>query len=244
MSNELALRAELNQLPSTQLGTDDAFLDLAKGSDFPGRLKLFTKGKAIDRGLIRPGHYGIEEGKDEIHDLGDAIDVMVYARRVKAVDFRDKDAIQVSYDSTSPEFKRVVEASAGEDSKCLYGISFLVYERSTSRMLELYFCSPSARPEANKLYPFMPVTQGQIDAKAAAGIDTTGLVASDARPVTLKARLVEKPTFSWHVPVAIKCSTPFAKLPKPEKLIDEITRFLNPKQEEAERDESTNERAR
>ena len=51
----------LTQLPSTQFGTDDQFIELAKSTDFIGRLQLYTKGKAINKGQVRPGHYGIPE---------------------------------------------------------------------------------------------------------------------------------------------------------------------------------------
>ena len=44
----------LDQLPSTQLGTDDQFAELAKSADFLGRLQLYTKGKAINKKLVRP----------------------------------------------------------------------------------------------------------------------------------------------------------------------------------------------
>jgi hypothetical protein len=44
MSDNTALvPVNFNQLPSTQLGTDEQFADLAKGGDFLSRLQLFTK---------------------------------------------------------------------------------------------------------------------------------------------------------------------------------------------------------
>jgi len=33
----------LDQLPSTQIGTDDQFAELAKGGDYIGRMQLYTK---------------------------------------------------------------------------------------------------------------------------------------------------------------------------------------------------------
>ena len=48
---------DMTQLPSTQVGSDETFNELAKSGDFLGRLQLFTKGKAIDKGLIRPGPF-------------------------------------------------------------------------------------------------------------------------------------------------------------------------------------------
>ena len=50
---------------TTQTGTDEQFLSLAKSSAFIGRLQLFTKGNAVNRRLVAPGEYGIPEGEYE-----------------------------------------------------------------------------------------------------------------------------------------------------------------------------------
>ena len=47
-TNTNLVPVNLDQLPSTQIGSDDQFADLAKSADFVGRLQLFTKGKAIN----------------------------------------------------------------------------------------------------------------------------------------------------------------------------------------------------
>ena len=60
-------------------------------------MQLYTKGKAINKGQVRPGCYGIPEG-EEVIDLGDTIDILPLARRPKAIDMTDKDAVIVSYD--------------------------------------------------------------------------------------------------------------------------------------------------
>ncbi len=65
---------KLDQLPSTQIGSDDQFADLAKSADYIGRLQLFTKGKAINKKLVGPGNYGVPESDEEVIDLGDTID--------------------------------------------------------------------------------------------------------------------------------------------------------------------------
>ena len=88
----------LDQLPSTQIGSDDQFADLAKSADFIGRLQLFTKGKAINKKLVGPGNYGIPESDEEVIDLGDTIDIIPLARRPKAIDMTDNEAIIVNYD--------------------------------------------------------------------------------------------------------------------------------------------------
>ena len=218
MSNELVL--QLDQLPSTQLGTDDQFADLAKGGDFLGRLQLFTKGEAVNKGLVPPGHYGIPVDADEVEDLSDTVDIVPLARRSKAIDMNDKDAIITSYDRDCAEFKRIEDASSDSESHCMYGISFLVYERSTERFLEFFFGSKSTRPEAKKLYPFLPLTQANIVARK---LDEEP---RGPRPATLKVKLAKNKRGSWHVPVITKCSTP-VKLPNTERVVKEINAFLN-----------------
>lgn len=238
-SNNL-VPVDLTQLPSTQVGSDETFNELAKSGDFLGRLQLFTKGKAIDKGLIRPGRYGIPESGDEIVDLGDTIDIIPLARRPKAIDMSDKEAIIVCHDHESDEFKRIAAKSLEKESHCMYGPSFLVFERSSGRLLEFFCGSKSTRGEAKKIYPFLPITEADIAARELSDEPHGPL------PLTLKSRLVEKGTYSWHVPVVVKCSTPFTNLPSMDVIVREIERFVNIKDDGVEKvsEEETNRRAR
>lgn len=232
---------DMTQLPSTQVGSDDAFNELAKSGDFLGRLQLFTKGKAIDKGLIRPGRYGIPESGDEIVDLGDCVDIIPLARRPKAVDMSDKEAIIVSHDHESAEFKRIAAKSLEKDSHCMYGPSFLVFERSSGRLLEFFCGSKSTRGEAKNIYPYLPLTEADIAARELSGVEAHGPL-----PLTLKSRFVEKGTYSWHVPVVVKCSTPFTNLPSMTAIAREIEKFVNIEDDGVEKvsDEQAGRRAR
>ena len=232
---------DMTQLPSTQVGSDETFTELAKSGDFLGRLQLFTKGKAIDKGLIRPGHYGIPESADDIVDLGDTIDIIPFARRPKAIDMSDKEAIIVCHDHESAEFQRIAAQSLEKESHCMYGPSFLVFERSSGRFLEFFCGSKSTRGEAKKIYPYLPLSEAQIAARELSGAEPHGPL-----PLTLKSRLVEKGTYSWHVPVVVKCSTPFTKLPSMDVIVREIERFVNVKDDGVEKvsEEQANRRAR
>ena len=113
--------------------------------------------------------------------------------------------------------KRIELASASSDSHCMFGISFLVYERSTGRFLEFFCGSKSTRPEAKKLFPFLPLSP------ADAGTDEEP---HGPRPATLKVNLAKNKKGSWHVPVVGKCATPFNKLPPTERIVKEINDFL------------------
>ncbi len=125
------------------------------------------------------------------------------------------------------------------ESHCQYGPSFLVYERTTGRFLEFFCGNKSNRIEAKKLFPFLPLTQADIDAKAAAGNDVSDLRAHGPLPVTLKVKLAENKRGSWHVPVVVKCSTPFTKLPSMDVIVREMQKFLTVKDNGVERVEET-----
>ncbi len=231
MSDNALMTMNLDQLPSVQLGSDEAFTELAKGGDFLKYIKLYTKGKPIDTGKIRPGHWGIPQNDERIDDLGESIDVIPLARRPKALDMADKSAIIVSYDEKSPTFKEIAAKSNEKESKCQHGISFLVLERSTGQFLEVFFGAKSHRPEAKNVFAYMRLTQADIDRKEAAGEKVEGLAPHGPLPVTLKIRLAEAKGsgFSWHVPVVVKCSVPFARVPSHEVVVKEIIKFLTPK---------------
>jgi hypothetical protein len=219
----------VDQLPSTQIGSDLDFDAIARSSDFLPRLQLYTKGKAVNRKLVQPGNYGIPVTDDEVTDLGDEIDILPLARRPKAIDLKDPENIVAVYDVNDPEFKRIQAQSAEKESGCMYGPSFLVYERSTGQFLEFFCGTKSARMEAKRIFPYLPLTQERIDNDP----NLAGQEPHDALPVTMRSRLVEKGQWSWHVPVAVKCSTPFTKLPPAAVIVEQIVKFLDVKREGA-----------
>jgi hypothetical protein len=141
MSTDL-VTVDLTQLPSTQLGSDEQFSEMSRSAGFLGRLQLFTKGDAINEGLIPPGTYGIPEL--ESIKLGTQIDVLPLARRTKALDMSEQTPITV-YDAKSEQFLDIAARSGESDSKCMYGTSFLVFERSEGRFLEFFLDHPPDR---------------------------------------------------------------------------------------------------
>ena len=227
--NTAMVPVNFEQLPSTQIGTDDQFAELAKGGDYIGRIQLFTKSKANMKGLIPSGHYGIPDSDEEITDLGQSVDLLPLARRPKAIDMTDMEALVITYDMESEEFKRIAAKSAESDSHCQYGPSFLVYERSTKRFLEFFCGNKSSRIEAKKLFPFLPLSQADIDAKAANGNGVGDLKPHGPIPVTLKTKVAENRKGTWHVPVVVMCASPFTTLPSDDVIRREITKFLTVK---------------
>lgn len=211
MSNEL-VPFKVN-LPSVAQNVD-TLDDVAKGTDFLQRIQLITKGKYVDQGKITPGHWGIPKGDDEIEDLGDKIDVVIFAYRPKALDVSDRDAIVAVYDVESEEFTRI--KAAPKNTGCMWGPSFLVLERSTGKLYELFFGNKSGRQEAGKMKPFL----------------------LSQEPMSLGTRYIKKPDYGWHVPVVTKCSEPFdvdtVKV-TPEQIQQEVEKFLNPQEETVEK---------
>jgi hypothetical protein len=244
MSDNALVPVNLNQLPSTQIGTDDQFAELAKGGDYIGRMQLFTKGKAINKELIRPGHYGIPESDEEVYDLGVTVNILPLARRPKAIDMTDLEALVIVYDMETPEFKRIAAKSVEAESHCQFGPSFLVYEQSTRRFLEFFCGTKTNRIEAKKIYPFLPLSEGDIRRLAEAGTDVTGLEPHGPIPLTLKVKLAENRKGSWHAPVVVMCSTPFVALPSEEVFVKEIMRFLTIRDNGVEKVEEKTTRAR
>jgi len=231
MSNELApFKVNLPAVTKEQLNALD---EVAKGSEFLPRIQLITKGKYVDTGKIKPGRWGVPlPGGDDIDDLGESIDVVPWAVRPKALDVADKDAIVSVYETSDPEFQRI--KNAPKNTGCMWGPSFLVLERSTGKLYELYFGNKSGRQEAGKLKPFLPTEEN----------------GGQASPATLNIRYVKMPEYGWHVPVVTKCSEPFdpkAVQVTPDQLIEEREKFLNPEkgaEKVSEEEQTTQERAR
>ena len=230
-TNELVpFKVNLPAVTKEQLNTLD---EVAKGADFLQRIQLITKGKYVDTGKIKPGHWGVPlPGGEEIEDLGESIDVVPYAVRPKALDMKDKDAIVSSYDTKDPEFQRI--KNAPKNTGCMWGPSFFVLERSTGKLYELFFGNKSGRSEAGKLRSFLPTEENN----------------GQPAPATLNIRYVKKPDFAWHVPVIVKCSEAFdpANIQvTADQLLEEREKFLNPPkgaEKVPEEEKTTQKRAR
>ena len=210
--NELVpFKINLPVVTDDQLATLD---EVAKGSDFLPRIQLITKGKYVDTGKIGAGHWGIPlPGGDEIEDLGEKIDIIPFSYRPKALDVSDREAIVSVYDVADPEFQRI--KNAPKNTGCMWGPSFLVMERSTGKLYELFFGNKSGRVEASKLRAFLPSTENEGQPRAA----------------SMGIRYKKTPDFGYHVPVITKCSEPFdpANVKVTEAQISqEIEKFLNP----------------
>ena len=201
-------------LPAVTTGQLETLDEVAKGSEFLARIQLVTKGKYVDTGKIGAGHWGVPlPGGEEIDDLGEKIDIIPLCYRPKALDVNDREAIVSVYDVKDPEFQRI--KSAPKNTGCMWGPSFLVLERNTGKLFELFFGNKSGRAEAGKLKPFLP-TEANGGSPLAASV---------------AIRYKKTPDYGWHVPVITKCSEPFdeSTMKVTEVQIkEEIEKFLNP----------------
>jgi len=222
MSDELQVW-QGEQLPSCDIGLD-VFESLTKSSDFLQRIQLYTKGRMIDKGIIGSGRYGVPQGEDEVVDLGDEVDVIPFAWRPKALDTSDRDAIIEVYDPCSEEFQRIQAAAQEKDSGCMYGPTFLVFERSTGKFYELFCGNASGRISSRSIMPYCPISEGG----AAKQTEQTGKMVEAHGPemCTLGVKYTQKKTYGWHVIVVHRCSTPFDNLPAQEVILEEVNRFL------------------
>lgn len=225
MSNELT---KLNDLfgggaLSTQSVEDlKAVDDLSKSTGFLPRIQLYYRGKAIDKNFIAKGHFGSPRSSEDIFDLGERIDVLVIARKPKAIDMSDTDNIMQSNDPKSKEFQRIVDAADNtKDSGCAYGPTYLVFERSTGKFYEFFCGNKSSRIESSKINTYLPVTPAMIEAGVTDEKEPRG-----PKPMAIKAQMLEKGNWTWFAPQVSECLTPFDKLPSAEDLTKEIEKFL------------------
>ena len=223
MSNELAT---LTTLPVSAPKTD--LTKYGGETEFLKRVQLVTKGKYVDKGKIAPGHYGVPEGDDDITDLGESIDVLPLAVRDKALDTTEDPPLAV-FDADDEVFQDIVDRAGEKDSGCMYGPSFLLFERNSGQFFEFFCGNKSGRMEAGKFAQYLPVSEEQAKAN--------GVEAHGPLPLTLRAKYIERPRYSWHAPQVTKCSTPFTNLPPVENIVEEINKFLNPKVQDVEQAE-------
>ena len=225
MSKELTTNNSLGDLfgnggaLATQTGADLKALDaMTSSSAFLQRMQLYSKGKSGAAGtIIDSGHFGIPRSSDDIVDLGTSVDMLVIARKAKAIDMSDTDNIIVSNSPADAEFKRIVDlADNTRDSGCAYGPTYLVYERSTSSFYELFMGNKSGRYASGKINEFLPSL-----------VDGTPTFPT----MTLNSEYITKGKWNWFAPKPTAGLTAI-DLPDAEALKSEIEKFMKAEGEE------------
>lgn len=209
MSNALATLPSLSQIGSTA-APSTVLAELTKAGDYLDRIQLYQGGSnAAKENKVRAGHYGIPKGED-VDELGERIDLLVFAVKPKALDTSGETPV-AAHDPESAEFKRIKEtAETVKDSGCMFGLEFLVFERSTGKFYTYFASGASARREASKMIPDKEILQ-----------------------ITMSARFIKK-QYSWHAPVVSKCSTPFTNAPTLDQIKAQVEKFFKNEDEREE----------
>ncbi len=171
---------------------------------------------AVTEGKAPAGVWVIQQGDDYLN-LGNAIDVMPITVRSKAVDMLVKGQVVVNFDPTSEEYQRIQKMP----KKAAHGQSYLVILRDFG-LAELYFGNVTGRMECDKMKPFM--RRGDRSAQAA----------------TVTTKLVKGKDHVYYVPVITKCSEPIEG-PDMGTIMEERTKFLNPKENDVEVEDAPDE---
>lgn len=219
MTTDLKLYEE--QLPAVPVA---GFGEMTKRkSSFLQSIKHYNKGKEVTANKIQGGHYGIPDG-DNVKVLGTTVDVLPFARRLKALDW-GSDPTRISYDYDSEVFRDIRRRAdeKGMQSNCMYGISILLFERSTAEWYEWYLVNDTSRPLGRDLLAYIPLTQRQIDAEGITGHEPHGV-----SPCTLGSYLKTGKKHSNHAPTVGPCSAPFTNAPTDEEIVKQIKAFVNP----------------
>lgn len=199
-----------------------ALANVSSGRKYLSRLQLAASSCDLCKtGKCKPGVWVIPNGS-ECKTIGESIDVLPLAVRNKAVDMNDKKNIITSYDKDSEEFARIQATK----KRVYWGQSFMVIERTTGELYELYFGNASGREESDKMKPFL----GRPDRKP--------------QTATVNVKYHEGKEFSWHVPVIVKCSDPITSGPDIATIVAEKKKFMNPPVSEVEVEEVSTGRAR
>lgn len=205
MSEETAIQPAGAMLPAP-VASDDVFNDMAKSTGFK-RVQLFgSNSLEVKKGEIPCGVFAIVDGS-ETKVMGKTFDCLVLDWRPKAI--RIEPVMEILYDSTCAEFKKIQAESTVKDSKCMCGIEFLLYIPKEG-FIPYYLSNKSSMYEAKPL-------------KALIG-----------KAATIKTILIEGKEFSWHAPKVSSCSVPITDIPKPEDVAAEITAFRTPQAKMAE----------
>ena len=186
-----------------------------------GRICLFSKGKTVSTGLIEAGNFGIVESDDSIVCLGDKIDLIPFAVRLMAIDVTDSKKPVTCYDPESREFNRIASAASDYNSHCMYGRSFLVFERTSERFHEFFCGAKSSRTAAREIASYLPLTEADKQHRKMTEVQPRGPAA-----ITLLARANKKGIGRWYFPVVAGTAPPFENLPDSDVIVEMILKFM------------------
>lgn len=202
---------KIANLPQGKYAVDEVFNTVAVSSGYLPYIQLYGgTSEAVKRQKIGIGRYGLVRSKDNIEDLTVAVDILVLSWRPRAMQTGDE--MLSIYNSTSPEFKKIMEKSEIKDSGCMFGPEFLIW-------------LPSAKPTCFATFFMSSKTSRR---------ESPNLRALMGKPATLKAQLIETKKYMWHGPVVVPCSTPFDIDFEIAERDEVMNKFNNPLETEVE----------
>lgn len=218
MSTDLAVLGATFDALSTIAGADTEFASFSRPKFLP-RIQFYSKGNE----QVAPGHWGIPLEGGKVVDLGAQIDVFPIARRMKAMDLSDMEHIIVTVDTIGDEYQRIRAEAERGTRDYLWGPSFLVVERSTGAMYELFCGSKTLSDPAKALIGYCPFTKSDCERQGRDVSDAHG-----PAPATLGSRKVDSKKYKswWFVATCGACSLPLTKVPDSDAMVAEIGRFL------------------
>lgn len=185
MSTDLAALKDQLKLETTS-NADDLSSVISSGDYLPYISIMGSSSKPVKQGKISQGHLALRVGKDDIVDLGQAIDMLVIDARTKAVDLRNEERPISFFDRNSEGFKRLVEFdnNFGEGmSGVLWGLEFLV-------LLPSIQLATSTDPTFATFFFSNPTLR-----RADVSKPMNALIGSLAY---IKTKFIETKKFSWH----------------------------------------------
>lgn len=262
MSENALTTLDFSSLPTTRK-TDLA--KYASTNSFLRRIQLCGSDAYVKQAKIAPGHIGVPKSSEEILDLGESADLMLFSVRDKCLDLNLEKPLAV-FDPAHEEYQRIfwetydlakyekaggqlddnnLPASAvklvpirsldGTMLGYMQGPSFLVFERSSADFYELYLANASGREEAKRMEVFLPIS--------AADAELFDTAPRDPVPCTFKGKYIKGKQHEWWAPQVLKCSEPFDNLPPMEVIVAQINDFVNAdiegQEEEAEEGDRT-----
>lgn len=193
---------DLSQVPDKY--DENIYKKLSQATTYLPRLQLFSnKSDAVTNSLIEGNHYGLVVNK-KITDLGREVKVFIIARRPKAMDLSNKEAIVNSYKPDSDIFQSIIDRSEIKDSGCMYGIEYLIWIPSQKEYCTLFLGSKSGRGESS-------LFSEQL-----------------GKAATLKSRTASNKKFVWQMATCSPCSESIELPTDQEEFNKTIQSFINP----------------
>jgi hypothetical protein len=212
MSEEIVKAFAGVEIPAVKYADEEMLDKVITSTPFLPRVQLFSSGNdLVKEGKFPIGSYGLVRTKDQVENLSNQFDCLPILWRFKALRMPIGENPISYFNPKSPEFKKVQVDSGIQNSRCTFGIEFLIWIPTTKCFATMFFGSKTARRES-------PNMKNLWKANKAA---------------TCKIQLIKNTSYSWHGPVIVPCSTPF-ELPDSVELQEQMNIFANPKESEIE----------